>query len=239
MSIPRIRMIAGPNGSGKTTLTRFLRANYTFDFGYYVNADELQQSLNTTASLDLNQFELHPTEDDIKAFFTAHPLNAGYEQVFSLSGAVLNITAVPDGYFAAVLADYIRKQLISKSQSFTFETVMSSSDKIALLKEARECGYKTYLYYICTQDVFINKERIAGRVQMGEHDVPSDKVEARYLKSLALLSEAVKQADRAYLFDNTGRSHELIAEITEGKNATIISDTLPNWVLSALFKDED
>lgn len=41
----RLRIIAGPNGSGKTTLTKSLEKNYQFNFGYYINADEIETKL--------------------------------------------------------------------------------------------------------------------------------------------------------------------------------------------------
>ena len=47
-------------------------------------------------------------------------------------------------------ADFIRKKLLEYKKSFTFETVMSSYDKIELLKVSKSLGYRNYLYYIST-----------------------------------------------------------------------------------------
>jgi predicted ABC-type ATPase len=41
-------------------------------------------------------------------------------------------------------------------------------------------------------------------VKTGGHDVPTDKVSARYYRSLDLLHEAVKHTNRTYIFDNSG-----------------------------------
>ena len=50
MPQPRIRMFAGPNGSGKSTVKEYLLPHH---IGAYLNADELEQMLNTTHQLNL------------------------------------------------------------------------------------------------------------------------------------------------------------------------------------------
>ena len=50
MPQPIIRMFAGPNGSGKSTVKEYLLPHH---IGAYLNADELEQMLNTTHQLDL------------------------------------------------------------------------------------------------------------------------------------------------------------------------------------------
>lgn len=170
-------------------------------------------------------------------FFNRHPLcPAGFENKTSV---VLNTFHINDhiikGYFAAILADFIRQQLVQTKQSFTFETVMSCDDKITLLKKAREAGYKAYLYYICTDSVLINKDRVAGRVLLGGHDVPEEKIEPRYERSLELLLDAIKQTDRAYLFDNSGAEHILIAEVTGGKEIELKVAEIPAWFIKYVY----
>ena len=77
------------------------------------------------------------------------------------------ISVVMPTNFASVCADFIRKKLIKKRVSFTFETVMSSTDKIELLKLAKKSGYKTYLYFVSTSDPLINIYRVRNRVKIG------------------------------------------------------------------------
>lgn len=229
-------MIAGPNGSGKTTLTRYLLQAHRLSLGVYINADDLERTLQTSAEIRLAGFDLKISDAEAKAFFAQHPLNAGgLQNHFQIQNGVLKTTGKADGYFAAVLADFIRQKLLQAKTSFTFETVMSGSDKLTLLKEAHRKGFRNYLYYICTDDVLINRERINSRVLMGEHAVPEDKIVSRYKRSLSLLLEAVKATNRAYLFDNSGPSHELIAEITNGEVIEIKSDSVPAWFVQAVI----
>jgi predicted ABC-type ATPase len=58
--------------------------------------------------------------------------------------------------------------------------------------------------------------------------VPEDKIEARYRRSLGLLPDAVRQSSRAYLFDNSGDAHRLIAEFDSGR-LVAVSEPLPGW----------
>lgn len=94
--------------------------------------------------------------------------------------------------------------------------------------DARRDGYRTYLYFICVEPVDSNIARISNRVGAGGHDVPNDKVLKRYLGSLSLLWNAICLVDRAYLFDNSGMQHRLVAEF-ESANIVLASTDLPNW----------
>jgi predicted ABC-type ATPase len=132
---------------------------------------------------------------------------------------------------SAIFADFLRHKFLEARQTFTFETVMSSSDKISLLKKAQSLGFRTYLYYVSTEDPQINIARVANRVRLGGHDVPTDKIISRYHKSLDLLFEAIKYSNRAYIFDNSGDSKRWIAEITEAINLNIQVDELPEWFI--------
>lgn len=229
-------MIAGPNGSGKTTLTRYLLQIHHLSLGIYINADDLESVLRTNAEIHLANFGLEADDAEAKAFFEQHPLNTdSLQNHFRVQNGVLKMTGKANGYFAAILADFMRQKLMQAKISFSFETVMSGKDKLVLLKEAHQKGYRNYLYYICTNDVLINRERINSRVLMGEHAVPEDKIVLRYQRSLDLLLHAVKATDRAYLFDNSGTSHELIAEITNGSVIEIKSEPVPVWFAESVI----
>lgn len=109
---------------------------------------------------------------------------------------------------------------------------MSSADKVSLLAEASKSGYRVYVYYVATADPQIDIARVAYRVSRGGHNVPAEKIEARYWRSLELLSEAILASNRAYIFDNSDEGSEgltQIAEITDGELIEIKSDTQPPW----------
>ncbi|HEX4793510.1 MAG TPA: hypothetical protein VH370_06945 [Humisphaera sp.] len=225
-------MIAGPNGSGKSTLVEELRTSYAISLGYNLNPDALERELGDSGSLDFTKWGVTVAEPDLQEFLQSHPLATKAPlPAIELEGNILTLKKhLPGGYFAAIISDFLRKRWVASKVSFTFETVMSSPDKVKLLKEALQIGYRTYLYYVCTDSPRINLERVAIRVSQGGHDVPAQKIGERYDRSLSLLPRAVENSSRAYLFDNSGEEHVLVAEFEETQLVRVISSP-PDWFL--------
>lgn len=237
LSQPRLRVFAGPNGSGKSTIHSLLRPEW---IGAYVNADDIEKALAQVGRLDLNEFGLAGPTGPLRERITSHLATSTLLARHDLEGVAQQLSLSPDleltlppnrvnSYVAAVLADAIRRELLEQGSTFTFETVMSSPDKIAFMQEAQGAGYRTYLYFVATDDAAINIERVRQRVQEGGHNVPEDKIRERYERSIALLDRACAAADRAYIFDNSGEAHELIAEVSGGDQLTLHTDQLPAW----------
>jgi len=154
----------------------------------------------------------------------------------SINQKKLNIYSELDSYLAADLAEFLRQSLMNKGVSFTFETVMSHTSKINFMKEARINGFKVYLYFVATEDFEINISRVNLRVSQDGHPVPSEKIKERYIKSLQNLKQAVKNSDRAFIFDNSGSKPIFIAEITQGSEIQLDNeDVVPNWVSEYLL----
>jgi predicted ABC-type ATPase len=111
---------------------------------------------------------------------------------------------------------------------------------VELLAQAQAAGYRTYLYYVATDDPAINVSRVANRVKLNGHDVPPDLVEKRYYRSLDLLVSAIRHTDRAYIFDNStenaDRTHAWLAEITEGCTMELKADQIPAWFRRAVLE---
>lgn len=236
--VPRLRMFAGPNGSGKSTIKEMLPTAW---LGVYINADEIEKSIRRDGFLELAAFEVTADTQELQGFFAASTLleKAGLlEQAQALAvvdeRVVFGAVAV-NSYFASVLSDFLRHKLLAKNVSFTFETVMSSPDKVDFLHKAQATGYRTYLYFVATEDPDINVARVQYRVQTGGHPVAEDKIRSRYTRSLALLPEAVAYADRAYIFDNSAAEKVWIAEVTNGTEIEMKTDAMPAWFKSALW----
>ncbi len=232
-----MRVFAGPNGSGKSTILALLRPEW---IGAYVNADDIERQLKSTGTLDLNDFGLQPgreaLQNDMRAHLAGSPLLLQHglaavanDLLVSEQHQLQLPPAQVNSYVAAVLADAIRRELLDQGSTFTFETVMSSPDKIAFMREAQQRGYRTYLYFVATDDPAINLARVAQRVAQGGHDVPEDRVRKRYERSIGLLDEACSAADRAYVFDNSGEAHELLAEVVDGEELHVHAPELPAW----------
>lgn len=231
MSIPRVRMFAGPNGSGKSTLKASVSEQL---LGKYINPDDIEKQITSTKALDFSDYSITVTETDVLNFFrNSTLLDGGNQKIFVdsliFSENKLLFESVPtNSYFASVASDFIRQNLLLEKISFSFETVMSSEDKVQFLKKSQEMGFRTYLYFIATQDSSINVSRVQNRVSQGGHPVPLDKIVSRYNRSLDLLIEAIKYSYRAFIFDNSGQDAFCIAEIFQGTINPKV-DAAPNW----------
>ena len=115
---------------------------------------------------------------------------------------------------AAELAMQLKQYYIENRRSFTFETVMSSPYNLDVLRRARERGFAVTVVYVITRDAAINVERVRSRVRAGGHDVPEDKIRARYARSLANIAPVFALADNFVLMDNSGEKPALLADKT-------------------------
>ncbi len=118
---------------------------------------------------------------------------------------------------AANQADQLRQQAIDGRISFITETVMSTPAKIRLMSQAKAAGYEVCLIYVTTQDPAINVQRVRDRVAKGGHNVPEEKIAARYTRAMGLLPVAIQVADMARVYDNSSERPALVFEKT-GKN---------------------
>lgn len=234
---PRLRVFAGPNGSGKSTIQALLAPEW---IGAYVNADDIEKKLRASGELPLAGYALNAAPEILLERFTGHLASSRLLQNHQLADVAGHCAITGDAtvqipparinsYVAAVLADAIRRELLRQGSTFTFETVMSSPDKIRFMREAQAQGYRTYLYFVATDDPAINIERVRLRVLQGGHPVPEDKIRSRYLRSIGLLDEACTVSNRAYIFDNSGEAQQLIAEVTDGDRLHPHAEVLPAW----------
>lgn len=235
---PRLRMFAGPNGSGKSTLKDAVDG---VPLGFYVNPDEIEKLIRTQQYFDLRGFQIETTSATILKFFCASEflikqgLLPQAQQLRYEEGRLYFDKVQVNSYFASVLSDFIRNEFLQSGTSFTFETVMSSPDKVAFLKKAQDHGFRSYLYYVATESADINIDRVKIRVGKGGHDVPEKLIRKRYDNSLGLLFSAIQYSNRAYIFDNTSEQRIFLAEITDGVELEMQTDSIPNWFKTALL----
>lgn len=243
---PRLRMFAGPNGSGKSTIKEVIPPQL---LGVYINPDEIEKGLRQSGCLDFSEFSVQASDAELMAHLRSsrllekQGLLPDVEKLSCQDGRLDFQGVAVNSYYASVLADFIRHKLLETRTSFTFETVMSSPDKVEFLRKAKAHGFRTYLYFVATEDPAINISRVANRVKSGGHSVPKDKIISRYYRSLDLLAEAIQHTDRAYIFDNSGQDRVWLAEVTDGVELEFKGEWMPYWFKTALWDkfttDED
>ena len=88
-------------------------------------------------------------------------------------------SAAEHSYEAARIASRTRQRLIELHRPFIAETVFSHPSKLELLQAARAGGYYVALHVILVPEE-LSVSRVAHRVLAGGHDVPEEKIRARY-----------------------------------------------------------
>jgi len=125
---------------------------------------------------------------------------------------------VEHAYEAAKLAAAERAQRIQARQSFATETVFSHESKIALLRDAKQAGYRVSLHIVLiSEDLAV--ARVVTRVFHGGHDVPEHKVRARFGRLWGHLRDAVALVDDAQVYDNASAAEpfRLVASFLNGQ----------------------
>jgi len=131
-------------------------------------------------------------------------------------------------YEGAFAAAFLRYLLQKNQKSFSFESVFSHPSKIDELKLLTKNGYVIYLYFVCIDSPQVNIDRVENRMGKGGHGVSSEKIENRYYRTLEILHQILPLCYRAYLFDNSGKNIELLAE-AHNNIMELKTNQLPNW----------
>jgi predicted ABC-type ATPase len=138
-----------------------------------------------------------------------------------------------DAYAAASIAASLRDELIGRRESFAFETVFSdpAGDKLDFLRRAADAGYTVLLCFVGASSPEVSEERVTMRVAKGGHDVPSDKIYARFPRVLQNLRRAVLDLPNLWIFDNDDlrRPYRLVAVYESGKQVRL-NPPVPKWL---------
>jgi predicted ABC-type ATPase len=136
-------------------------------------------------------------------------------------------------YDAARVASQERLRLLSQRQSFATETVFSHPSKLDLLVSARQAGYRIYLHIVLIPEE-LAVARVAMRRENGGHDVPEEKIRARFARLWNLVREAIELVDEAWVYDNTERDSPFRVVASYRRGRSIEEPAWPTWTPTAL-----
>lgn len=125
------------------------------------------------------------------------------------------------------------REYLAARQSFAMETTLASRGPIESMIEARKLGFEVALWYICLEAPEWNVQRVGERVRQGGHSVPEADVRRRYERSLSNLPVALRNADKAAVYDNAGAIPRLVLQTRNGEVAWLAPDA-PAWVINAV-----
>jgi predicted ABC-type ATPase len=123
---------------------------------------------------------------------------------------------------------------IRAHQTVGVETVLSTGKYRRLVLDAKARRFEIRLTYVILDSAEHSVERVKLRVAKGGHDVPRDRIVARYTRSLEQLPWFLREADQALIFDNSGASPRLIGR-KQGRTITLDPEALPQ-VIEAVNK---
>lgn len=119
--------------------------------------------------------------------------------------ASLNVSA----YEAAELASSLRSALVAQRESFIFETVLSDpvGEKVDKLATYAALGYTVVLIFIQIDSPDESIRRVAMRASQGGHDVPDEKLLARFARTQANLRRAIERLPYVIVYSNDDLAH--------------------------------
>ncbi len=148
-------------------------------------------------------------------FFQAHLAETGLRYI---NADELASELKLGAYEAAEFADALRRSLVERGESFIFETVFSDpvGAKIQFLDDASQRGFQVALIFIRLDEIETSKQRVSMRVLKGGHDVPDEKLEQRFQRTLTKLDRAIKTLPLVFVFDNSDLAHPFRLEAVYG-----------------------
>jgi len=145
-------------------------------------------------------------------------------------------------YEAANAIARLRDHRIGQRQGFILETVFSDpiGEKIGVFEHAARSGFEVRLVYIGLADPGLCQQRVLDRVRAGGHDVPPEKLSARYARSLANLERAIHRLPLVTLYDNGSYEypHRFVAEFRHGALVRRNESFLPEWARPFVLGDK-
>ena len=141
-------------------------------------------------------------------------------------------------YDAARIADNRRSRMLELRKSFATETVFSHPSKLQFIDEAKGRGYIVIVAHVGVESADLSVARVRERTREGGHDVPEDKIRARYDRGKPLIRDAVLRADRGMVFDNSrlNQPPQQVLLFADGRLVQAVP-ILPNWVLTTYDAD--
>jgi len=141
---------------------------------------------------------------------------------------------------AAKLADKRRQELVAKQGSFITETVFSDpvGAKVQVLKDAQAMGFKIIMVFVCVESAELSVLRVRTRVLAGGHDVPVERIAARYERMRKNVKAALGFVDFALIVDNSSLDQPLLPVATTASGKILHRELRIAWwaedVLSSL-----
>lgn len=127
-----------------------------------------------------------------------------------------------NAYEAAALASSLRSALVAQRESFIFETVLSDpvGEKVDQFAAYAAHDYTVVIIFIQIDSPEQSIQRVAMRASQGGHDVPDEKLLARFERTRANLKLAIERLPYVIVYsnDDLAQPYKIIELYENGKN---------------------
>lgn len=198
---------------------------------------------------------LSPPEGDTRPvlLFLAGPNGSGKTTFFSLidqepgrafpfvnADLIARILdGVPDAdKLAQKIADLTREHMLEARAPFATETVFSDEvgAKLEYLRRAEAAGFHVVMVFVTLANVHLSRHRVAFRVAENiGHDVPSDKLQRRFIASRENARRAFYKVETGILLDNsTADQPPRLLAVTQKGRVCYQASQVPTYALDLL-----
>ena len=110
----------------------------------------------------------------------------------------------------------VQVYLEDKEESFILETTLSGKYLEKIIAKAKQKKFKIVLIYLFLDDDTENILRVKNRVLNGGHNIPTEDIKRRYIRSRKLFISLYRNiVDKYLIFYNGDDNYELVAEDNE------------------------
>jgi predicted ABC-type ATPase len=119
-------------------------------------------------------------------------------------------------------------QLAADGEDFAFETTLASRTFVPWIAKLKNQGYRFHLVFLTLPSPELAIERVAERVRLGGHNVPTETIRRRYFAGIRNFFNLFQPlADSWRVYDNSATEPHLIAS-GRGRNVELTTN-IPVW----------
>ncbi|MEO8962195.1 MAG: hypothetical protein ABI325_09950 [Ginsengibacter sp.] len=126
------------------------------------------------------------------------------------------------------------RKILEDEDDFMVESNLAKGADYEWIEKMILKGYELILFFLCTDDVNININRVHSRVKEGGHDIPDELILHRYRMALVYLKGKLHLFKEIYFIDNSAEEAIEVGNIKDGKIEECFEQS-PKWLSEILL----
>ena len=126
-------------------------------------------------------------------------------------------------------------QSVSDNLEFIFETTLGGNSVPEKLHEAADAGQGLGIIFCGLESPELHMDRVKARVKRGGHDIPEEKIRARWTRSISNMAMLIPKCQHVKVYDNScplidGKPKPiLLFSMNQGRFKSQPIKDMPNW----------